>query len=375
MGLRILLTNYTIATRSGSELFVWDLATGLQARGHNPLVYAPTLGRLAHELRAATIPVVADLRQVSEPPDLIHAHHNHELMTALLHFPRVPAVRVCHGWWDEPVQHFPRILRYIAVDHTVRDRMVSEWGVPADRVRVILNFADTGRFVPRGPLPQRPARALVFNNHAAQHLQIVDRAGARLGITVDAAGSSVGRVSGEPERILGQYDLVFAKARCAIEAMAAGTAVVVCDQAGMGPLVTSTNMEDLRRLNFGVRTLREPVSVESLIREISRYDAADAALVSRRIRATASLDLALDRWIEAYHEVIDEHRAAPPGDSDDELRLAAEYLRSIRPNAAHTPAHGFLRELYFSCERSRLFRALLPSRATAGRIAARLRSS
>lgn len=375
MGLRVLLTNYTIATRSGSELYVWDLATGLRARGHDPLVYAPIHGRLAHELRAATIPVVADLRQVSAAPDLIHGHHNHELMTALLHFPRVPAVRVCHGWSDEPVQQFPRILRYVAVDHTVSDRMVSEWGVRADRVRIMLNFVDTVRFLPRGPLPERPARALVFNNHAAQHLEIVRRACARLGITVDAAGASVGRVADEPERILGQYDLVFAKARCAIEAMAAGTAVVVCDQAGMGPLVTSTNMEDLRRLNFGVRTLREPVSVDALVREISRYDATDASLVSRRIRETASLDLALDRWIDLYNEVIDEHRATAPGDQDIELRVASEYLRSIRPNAAGAPAYGFLRQLYFSCERSRLFRALLPSRATAGRIAARLRSS
>lgn len=375
MGLRVLLTNYTIATRSGSELYVWDLATGLRARGHDPVVYAPTLGRLAHELRAATIPVVTDLQQVSAAPDLIHGHHNHELMTALLHFPRVPAVRVCHGWWDEPVQQFPRILRYVAVDHTVRDRMVSEWGVPADRVRVILNFVDTVRFVPRGPLPERPARALVFNNSAAQHLPIVARACARLGISVDAAGASVGQVAREPERLLGQYDVVFAKARCAIEAMAAGTAVVVCDQAGMGPLVTSTNMEDLRRLNFGVRTLREPVSVDSLIREISRYDAADAALVSRRIRATASLDLALDRWIDAYNEVIDEHRSAPPGDQDVELRVASEYLRGLSPGGTGEPAYGFLRRLYFSCERSRLFRAILPSRATAGRIAARLRSS
>jgi hypothetical protein len=375
MGLRVLLTNFQLSLRSGSELYVWDLATSLLARGHDPLVYAPTLGRLAHELRNATIPVVDDLRQVSAAPDLIHGHHNHELMTALLHFPRVPAVRVCHGWSDEPVQQFPRILRYVAVDHTVRDRMVSEWGVPADRVRVMLNFVDTARFLPRGPLPERPARALVFNNHAAQHLQTVRLACAQLGIAVDAAGISVGRVAGEPERMLGQYDLVFAKARCAIEAMAAGTAVVVCDQAGMGPLVTSTNMEDLRRLNFGVRTLREPVSVKSLVREISRYDAADASLVSRRIRETASLDLALDSWIDAYNEVIHEHRAAQPGDPDVELRVASDYLRSIRPNATGGHAYGLLRELYFSCERSRLFRALLPSRSTAGRIAARLRSS
>ena len=371
----MLLTNRTLARRSGSELYVWDLANGLRARGHDPVVYAPTLGPLAHQLSVATIPVVNDLRRVSVAPDVIHGQHNHELITALLNFPGVPAVRVCHGWGDQPVQQFPRILRYVAVDETVRDRMVSEWGVPADRVHVILNFADTGRFTPRGPLPARPARALVFNNYAAQHLPIVTRACERLGITVEGAGISVGRIADAPERMLGQYDVVFAKARCAIEALAVGTAVVVCDQAGMGPLVTSANLEDLRRLNFGVRTLREPISVDSLIREISRYDAADAALVSRRIRATASLDLALARWIDVYNEVIDEHRAASPGDLDAEFRAASEYLRSIVLQPPPAPAADFLRRVYFSAERSRLFRALLPSRATAGRLAAWLRSS
>src|SRR5512147_766205 len=113
-GMRVLLTNYTIATRSGSELYVWDLASGLLARGHDPIVYAPLLGRLADDMRAATIPVVSDLGQVTAAPDVIHGHHNHELMIALLRFPRVPAVRVCHGWSDEPVQRFPRILRYVA---------------------------------------------------------------------------------------------------------------------------------------------------------------------------------------------------------------------------------------------------------------------
>ncbi len=370
-GLRVLLTNATISTRTGSELYVWDLATGLLARGHHPVVYAPVLGQLAGDLRSVTIPVVSDLRQVSDAPDVIHGHHNHELMTALLHFPGVPAVRVCHGWADEPVQQFPRILRYVAVDHTVRDRMVSEWGVPADRVRVSLNFVDTSRFVSRGPLPQKPIRALVFNNYAAQYLAIVRRACAQLGITVDAAGASVDRVLDEPERLLPQYDLVFAKARCAIEAMAAGAAVLLCDQAGMGPLVTSTNVEDLQQLNFGVRALREPVSAQSLIREMSRYDAADAALVSRHIRETARLDLALEHWIDTYDEVIAEYGAAQPEPPDVELRVAAEYLRSIRLS---DHPRRFLRRLYFACERSRLLRVFLPSRSSARRIAARLRS-
>jgi len=370
--MRVLLTNYTIATRSGSELYVWDLASGLLARGHEPIVYAPHLGRLADDMRAATIPVVSDLGQVTAAPDVIHGHHNHELMIALLRFPRVPAVRVCHGWSDEPVQRFPRILRYVAVDETVRSRMVSEWGVPADRVRVILNFVDAARFRQRERLPARPARALVFNNFAGQHLQVVRQACDRAGISVDAAGADVGRVAMEPHALLQQYDLVFAKARCAIEAMASGAAVVVCDQAGMGPLVTSTNVEDLRRLNFGVRALREPVSVPSLLREISRYDARDAALVSRHIRQTAPLDLALDRWLETYEEVIAEYRALPPGDPDAELHVASEYLGRLRSETAARSC-GFLRRLYFSWERSSLLRPLLPSRSSARRIAAWLR--
>ena len=372
MGLRILLTNYTIATRSGSELYISDLAAGLLARGHEPIVYAPLLGPLAAALRTATIPVVSDPGQVSEPPDVIHGHHNHELMTALLHFPGVPAVRVCHGWSDEPVQQFPRIRRYIAVDETVRARMVSDWGVPPDQVRVIFNFVDTARFQPRRALPSRPARALVFNNFAAQHLPVVRQACDRLGIALEAAGADLGRVAEVPESLLGHYDLVFAKARCAIEAMASGAAVIVCDQAGMGPLVTSANVEDLRRLNFGVRALREPVTVASLVREIARYDATDAALVARHIRATAPLDLALDRWIETYEEVIAEHRASPRGDPDVELRIAASYLRRFQPNTG-TPTFGLLRRWYFACERTSLLRRLLPSRSTARRIAARLR--
>ena len=57
--------------------------------------------------------------------------------------------------------------------------------------------------------------------------------------------------------MLGQYDIVFAKARCALEALAVGNAVVLCDTVGVGPMVTTGEVDRLRRLNFGVRALRE----------------------------------------------------------------------------------------------------------------------
>ena len=45
-----------------------------------------------------------------------------------------------------------------------------------------------------------------------------------------------------PEAILGDYDLVFAKARAAMEAMATGCAVILCDRVGAGPLVCRANL-------------------------------------------------------------------------------------------------------------------------------------
>jgi hypothetical protein len=377
VGLRVLITNGSVATRSGSELYVWDLATELLKRGHSPVVYSPVLGALAARLRAATIPVVDDLSNVSSAPDIIHGHHNLETLTALLHFPRVPAIRLGHGWNDERPQLFPRILRFVPVDHTVRERMVGEWGVPEARVQVVLNFVDLARFRPRGPLPARPLRALVFSNSASVHLPAVQRACASLGISVDAVGSSVGAVAEEPESLLGRYDVVFAKARCAMEAMAAGAAVVLCDQLGVGPLVTSANFDDLRQWNFGMRTLRDPLGPEPILRELRKYDAADATEVTRRIHATAGLDAAVDSLLEVYEDVIAEWRRSGPADLEAELRAAAAYLRSLdgalKAGGVRYHAEGLLQGVYLRCERSRWLRWFLPSRSFAKRLRALIR--
>ena len=286
--LSILVTNHALDMRAGTELYVRDLAVSLLRRGHAPVVYSPKLGAVAREIRRATIPVVDDLAAIAAAPDIIHGHHNLETMTALLHFPHTPAVFFCHGWqpWPEVPPQFPRILRYVAVDETCRDRLVREHAIPPARTRMLLNFVDLERFTPRAPLPARPQRALVFSNgaHADGYLNAVRAACAQHGLQLDVIGLRAANVAAEPELVLGQYDLVFAKARCALEALAVGAAVVLCDAAGCGPLVTTVEFERLRRQNFGVRTLQEPTHADTLAREIARYDPHDAAEVSRRVR-------------------------------------------------------------------------------------------
>jgi hypothetical protein len=333
--LRILITNITLATRTGTETYVRDLAVGLLRRGHHPIVYSPELGEIAREMEAATVPVVNDLRHVGVAPDVIHGHHYAETLTALLHFSNTPAVGFCHDWgsfWDTPVRH-PRVLRYVAVDDTCRDRLIARHGIAEGRVRVVLNAVDLQQFPMRGPLPTLPRLALVYSNMAREdnYLGVVRAACTAMGIKVDAIGQGVGDCREYPGKILGHYDLVFAKARCALEAMATGAAVILCDISGCGGLVTSENFDYLRRLNFGRRSLCETVSVETLVRHLGMYNAADAALVAGRVRREATLDAAIDELLQVYCEAIGEYRQAGASSAGQEGQAAAEGLRWLTP--------------------------------------------
>lgn len=334
-GLRVLLTNNTLSARAGTELYVRDVAIGLMERGHQPIAYSSKLGDVARELRAATIPVIDDLSRLRDAPDIIHGHHHLDAMTALLHFPRVPSIFICHGWlpWEEIPPIFPRILRYIAVDHTCRDRLLIERGIDENRVRVLLNFVDLNRFQARAPLPDRPIRALVFSNQANDQTNVaaIRQACEHHGISLDIIGLGANNVSRLPEEMLGRYDIVFAKARSALEALAVGASVILWDAGKSGPMVTTENFDSLRKLNFGIRTLRNNATADALSREVARFDSSDAEKVSKRVRAEAGREQAVDKLISIYHEVLAEYRDNGVYDDRAEMHAAAAYLRMLAP--------------------------------------------
>jgi hypothetical protein len=166
-------------------------------------------------------------------------------------------------------------------------------------------------------LPSRPRRALLFSNYAVpgSHLEPIREACRRRSLEVDVlgGGEALGRA---PESVVGRYDLVFAKARCALEAMAVGAAVVLCGAEGLGPLVEPSNVAALRPWNFGMRLLTRPLDPELIAAEIERYDAEDAAAVSAFIRAQAGLGDWLAAYRALYEAILDEwpphDRAAAP---------------------------------------------------------------
>ena len=316
MGLSVLITNIFLHTRTGTELFVRDLALELKRLGHRPAVFTTVMGELAEQIRSEDIPVTDRLTDLSFKPDIIHGHHYLPAMQALLQFQSVPAIFICHDHLyrlDRPPLH-PHIRRYYGVSQVCIERLCRD-GVPESKTAFFQNFVDLERFRPRGSLPERPGRALIFSNYAHSKTQLpaIQAACEQAQIPLDVIGTQSGNPVSDPERVLGQYDLVFAKAKAAMEAMAVGAAVILCDYRGVGPLVTASEFESLRPLNFGHQALREPLHPENLLRQIARYNAEDAAEVSRMLRSCAGMRSIVAGLVESYRTVIAEHEREFPG--------------------------------------------------------------
>jgi hypothetical protein len=329
---RVLLTNNTLKWRAGTELYVLDVARRLKQLGHEPMAYSPSLGEVAELLALTGVPVTRNLSDLPFRPDIIHGHHHIETMTALASLPGVPALYFCHGSvpWQEMPPVFPRILRYVAVDEACRERIVREAKIPFEEIRLLLNFVDTDVFRPLQPLPPTPARALIFSNCAceANYAAAVRAACQQCGITLEMRGIESGNPTNEPQDLLPQFDIVFAKARAAIEAMAVGCAVVLLDIAGLGPMVTTANFARLRPNNFGFRTLVDEPTVENIVRAIQTYDATDAARVRDLVRSQANMGDAVNEIVRMYEEVIAEN-VERASDSVAELRAAGAYLQTL----------------------------------------------
>ena len=332
--MKVLITNRVLQNGSGTETVTRDLALELRRLCHEAVIYSPVLGPVAKQIQAQGIPVFTDIHQVNFVPDIIHGHHHAQTLTALLQFPETPAIFVCHdavAWHDDPLI-FPRVLRYVAVDYRCRKRFEEIPQIPTEKIRVLFNAVDLSRFKPRPALPGKPRRAAIFSNYAtkATHTNAVTKACKSLGIALDVIGKGFNTSTSRPEEVLPAYDIVFAKARCALEAMAVGSAVVLCDFAGLGTMVNCSNFSELHKLNFGAGTLLRPLDPELIAAEIKKYDAHEAKRVSERVRTEAGLTTAAVEWLELYDEVIADNALLKQRQDENrrpqELAALADYL-------------------------------------------------
>jgi hypothetical protein len=106
--MRILFTNHRLADYTGTELFIRELASTLQTRGHQVGVFSTVLGKVAEELRGAGVETVCDFKHLSFDPQIIHGQHHLETIAALSAHPGIPAIYFCHSssaWQEIPPMH------------------------------------------------------------------------------------------------------------------------------------------------------------------------------------------------------------------------------------------------------------------------------
>jgi hypothetical protein len=159
------------------------------------------------------------------------------------------------------------------------------------------------------------------------YARVIAVACAAAGIAVDVVGGAAGNSTSAPEGLLTSYDLVFAKARSALEALAVGCATVLTDVVGAGRLVTPQNYDALRRRNFGIRELTRAHDAGWYAEQIAHYRPAASAEVSARVRAEAGLEPAVDRLLDVYAAAM----AAPPGCGDPSRAAAIHCCRIATP--------------------------------------------
>jgi hypothetical protein len=171
-------------------------------------------------------------------------------------------------------------------------------------------------------------------SHYAAHsawFVTVQQACKQLDIELDAVGSGLGKLSDEPEKLMLDYDLIFAVDRTALEATAVGNAVILCGQPGLGPMVKSSMCDELHRQYFGRKWLNQPVTLENVLARISEYDAAESHKASQITRQNVDSAKYLDSVVSFYEQALRDFQSVDRSESYifESLKCASGYVASL----------------------------------------------
>lgn len=345
--MRILITNHRIALRTGTELYVGELARSLIRRGHDVVVFSPECGELADQMRNEGLTVVSDIAKISAAPDVIHGQHHLATMIALAAFSECQALYLCHGYkpWQEWPPLHPRIVVYAAVSNTFLKWFTGK-NVRPNQFEIVRNGIALERFGTIREAPVYPRSALVYQNDLSadsEAFQNIAAACDRKGISVIGMGSGFQTSVTNPALTLPGYDLVFASGRSAMEAITCGCAVILLAGEEFGELVTAQTLEYHWERNFALGSKGARLGIDQIVELMDRYSAADVTKTAGLLRSSADQEIMVDRLEQLYQRVVD---TVPDRNvHTTETESMAAYLQQIAGHVAEVDKkfHG-LRE-------------------------------
>lgn len=338
----ILFTNNTLDNLGGSELYIYDLAREYQRRGLKVTCFTLKPGRISERLALCGIQTLSDLNSLSGV-DIIHSHHRLEFKIAAAYFPDVPVVHGSLGPThpiERPFGGTNIITRHIAISAMIKQVLVREEQIPGEKIDVVPNFVDLGRFSPVNRINEHPRRILLMSNYFqdAETLQkACELAG---GLELSWIGEKSTPVW-EVEKYIEQADIVVTLGQGALQAMAMGRAVIVAGTISSDGLVTPANFEDMLAVNFNGHLRKfhgmgesRPMSAEELAEEIKKFDRESAEALMDRVREEFNVSRIADKLLAIYGRAADQFNDAwadrPSARLEGVSRDLGEYLAILK---------------------------------------------
>jgi hypothetical protein len=271
--MRILIGTHQLSWIGGADTYTVTAAEHLQRLGHDVSIFAGELGEMTEAARRSGLVVTDDEQALPEDPDVIYAQDAYAALLLADRCPRTPQAFVIHtddyDLWHPP--QVPGLTQAVVALHERVAKRVRSAALAPEIVR-LRQPVDTHRFAPRGPLQDPPRRALLLGNYLmGDQRKLVLTACADAGIECVEAGYRGPGPTGEPERLMGDVDIVIGKARVIVEAMASGRAAYVFDHNGGDGWVTPERYELLEADNFGGQAEAVATDLERLRSDLKSY--------------------------------------------------------------------------------------------------------
>jgi hypothetical protein len=303
---KILVTNVWLSERGGSELFTKWLTISLHRAGHEVTCFTPVCGIVSEEIAHAGVCVVSDLEALrGRYFDLIHAHHRTPSALVKQMFPQVPMLYLAHGTEPEEEQPPKEVLgrvRYLAISEGVKHNLNERHAILD--VDIVRNPIDVDEFRSFSEIRSEPRSAILLKNAIDPgDFSIMESFFKDRGIAFDLVGGPKSRP--DVVNAINEADLVISWGRGVLEALACERAVIAYGHDHLvDGMITSDNFYGFRTRSFNGRVGRQPLSRETLARELEKYVPSRTFALRRIVSWDHASKNVLDTLLKHYNTLV-----------------------------------------------------------------------
>jgi hypothetical protein len=270
--MELVLATLHLSWMGGATTYLLTVASALQRLGHEVTLYSPDAAATAAHARDRGLRVATDPAQLPPECDAVLAQDTAVALELADRYPG-PQVFVSHGFGVDLAMP-PQLPGLTAAVVAMNDRVAAQaraLAVDAPVVR-LRQPIDIERFRFRGPVRERPRKALLLGNYLrGDRRALIAGVCAELGIEWVQQGREGDGIVVDPADAIAQADIVIGYGRSILEAMACGRPAYVYDHSGADGWVTPDSYPALERDGFTGMASGKQAARETLACDLAAY--------------------------------------------------------------------------------------------------------